>query len=184
MRSKPKPRKQSGSQKPRTKPQEARAVGFGAALRKVLLRIEPAGDCGFEGLLAETLAAFSGLTFRLAKSGSQFGRDGSSTSAPFAIALEAKRYDSDLRLEDLAGKVVVAGSELGGRIDVWALGATSNVGDGHSRETDRHSRAAWHRSSSSDRGCPPTAAYGSPPIGDEELDYSLVPPSPSESRQR
>jgi hypothetical protein len=105
-------------------------MGLGAALREELLRIEPAGDGGFEGLLAETLAAFSGLTFRLAKSGSQFGRDGSSTAAPFAIALEAKRYDSDLRLEELAGKVVVAGSELEGRIDVWALGATSNVGDG------------------------------------------------------
>jgi len=110
-------------------PQGAGAFGLGAALREELLRIEPAGDSGFEGLLAEALAAFSGLTFRLAKSGSQFGRDGSSTPAPFAIALEAKRYDRDFRLEDLAGKVVVAGSELEGRIDVWALGATSSVGD-------------------------------------------------------
>jgi hypothetical protein len=125
-----KPKKKSASQKKRgTKRRGKRASGFAAALRDELLRIEPAGDGGFEGLLAEALAAFSGLTFRLAKSGSQFGRDGSSTLAPFAVALEAKRYDSDLRLEDLAGKVVVAGSELEGQIDLWALGATSNVGD-------------------------------------------------------
>ena len=128
MPSEPKDRKRPTSKKKSgTKSRGERAVGLGAGLREELLRIEPAGDSGFEGLLAETLAAFSGLTLRLAKSGSQFGRDGSSTIAPFAIAMEAKRYDGDLRLEDLAGKVVVAGSELEGRIDVWALGATSSV---------------------------------------------------------
>lgn len=104
-------------------------AALGAELREVLLHIRPVGDDGFEGLLAEALAAFSGLVFRLARSGSQFGRDGSSPSAPFAIAIEGKRYDGDLRLEDLAGKVVVAGYALEGRIDVWALGATSEVGD-------------------------------------------------------
>ena len=104
-------------------------AALGADLREVLLHIGPVGDDGFEGLLAEALAAFSGLIFRLARSGSQFGRDGSSPSAPFAIAIEGKRYDGDLRLEDLAGKVVVAGYALEGRIDVWALGATSEVGD-------------------------------------------------------
>ena len=75
-----KPKKKSASQKKRgTKRRGKRASGFAAALRDELLRIEPAGDGGFEGLLADALAAFSGLTFRLAKSGSQFGRDGSST---------------------------------------------------------------------------------------------------------
>jgi hypothetical protein len=100
-----------------------------ADLREALLRIKASGDSGFEGLIAEALAAFSGLTFRLAKSGSQFGRDASSPDAPFAIAIEAKRYDGDLRLENLAGKATIAAYALGGRMDVWALGATSEVGD-------------------------------------------------------
>jgi hypothetical protein len=42
-------------------------------LRKTLLALKAVGDAGFEGLLAEALAVFSGLTIRLAKSGSQFG---------------------------------------------------------------------------------------------------------------
>src|ERR1039458_3301632 len=46
-------------------------------LRRNLLALKPAGEDGFEGLLAEALAAFTGLTIRLARSGSQFGRQGS-----------------------------------------------------------------------------------------------------------
>ena len=101
MPSKSKDKKRSRSErKGGSNARRLRSVELGTALREELLRIKPAGDTGFEGLLAQTLAAFSGLTFRLAKSGSQFGRDGSSTAAPFAIALEAKRYDGTLRLED------------------------------------------------------------------------------------
>jgi hypothetical protein len=98
-------------------------------LRKLLLEVKPSGADGFEGLVADVLADFTGLVIRLAKSGSQFGRDGSSLPAPFAIALEGKRYDDALRLEDLAGKAVVGGHVLEGRVDVWVLGATSEVGD-------------------------------------------------------
>jgi hypothetical protein len=98
-------------------------------LRRNLLALKPAGEDGFEGLLAEAIAAFTGLTIRLARSGSQFGRDGTSPPAPFAIAMEAKRYDDKLRLETLAGKVILGGHVLEGRVDVWALGATSEVGD-------------------------------------------------------
>jgi hypothetical protein len=66
---------------------------------------------------------------RLAKSGSQFGRDASSGPAPFAVAIEGKRYDDNLRLEELAGKAVLAGHVLAGKVDLWVLGATSEVGD-------------------------------------------------------
>ena len=97
-------------------------------LRGLLLRLKPTGDDGFEGLLATTLSEFSGLTIRLAKSGSQFGRDGRSPSAPFAIAMEAKRYTGELGLEVLA-KAAVAGHVLDDSVDVWALGATSAIGD-------------------------------------------------------
>ena len=112
------------------KPKKKSDKGLGTGLRRMLCAIKPTGEDGFEGLLAHALAAFSGLTFRLAKSGSQYGRDGSSPIGPFAIALEAKRYDDNLRLEDLAGKAVVAGYSLEGQADVWALGATSEVGEG------------------------------------------------------
>lgn len=96
-------------------------------VKERLLKLQPTGDNGFEGLLAECLADLTGLTFRLAKSGSQFGRDASTRPAPYAISLEAKRYsDSELRLETLAGKVIQA-TEL--RIDLWALCTTSTVGD-------------------------------------------------------
>src|SRR5262245_29472170 len=77
-------------------------------LRRILLALEPAGANGFEGLVAHALSAVTGLVFRLARSGSQFGRDATSDPPPFAIAMEAKRYGGPLRLEDLAGKAVVA----------------------------------------------------------------------------
>jgi hypothetical protein len=99
-------------------------------LRTLLLDLSPIGADGFEGLAATGLAAISGLTVRLAKSGLQGGRDASSTpSDTYAIALEGKLYHDNLRLEHLAGKVAVAAAVLAGRVDLWALGASSEVGD-------------------------------------------------------
>lgn len=98
-------------------------------LREVLLALPESGEAGFEGLVASCLAEISGLTIRLAKSGSQFGRDASSPAARFAVAMEAKRYSDKLRLETLAGKAVVGGHVLDGIVDVWALCATSEAGD-------------------------------------------------------
>ena len=97
-------------------------------LRRLLLQLKPTGDEGFEGLLATTLSDFSGLTIRLAKSGPQFGRDGRSPSASFAIAMEAKRCSDKLGLEVLA-KAAVAGHVLSDSVDVWVVGATSAIGD-------------------------------------------------------
>jgi hypothetical protein len=99
-------------------------------LRTQLLQLEPAGPNGFEGLIASALADLTGLTFRLAKSGSQFGRDASTPRGRFAIAMEAKRYKEPLRLEDVAGKIWVASNELASNVDVWVLCATSEMGDG------------------------------------------------------
>jgi len=98
-------------------------------LRQMLLSLKAAGSDGFEGLVASALSAQTGLVIRLAKSGSQFGRDASSGPSPFAVAMEAKRYDENLRLETLAGKVVVGGHVLSGKVDLWILGATSEVGE-------------------------------------------------------
>jgi hypothetical protein len=98
-------------------------------LRDMLLECKATGPDGFEGLVADALASETGLVIRLAKSGSQFGRDASSGPAPFAIAVETKLYKESLRLEMLSGKVFQAGYFLGGQVDLWVLGATSEVGD-------------------------------------------------------
>ena len=99
-------------------------------VRSQLLALHPSGADGFEGLAANAVAGLTGLTLRLAKSGSQFGRDASSTpSSDFAVALEGKLYSGDLRLEDLAGKTVLAAAALAGRVDVWMVAATGEIGD-------------------------------------------------------
>lgn len=89
----------------------------------------PAGPDGFEGLVTRALASVTGYTFRLARSGSQFGRDASTPNAPFAIAMEAKRYTTPVSLAELAGKSTLAAFDLADDIDVWALAATVEVGD-------------------------------------------------------
>jgi hypothetical protein len=99
-------------------------------LRLQLLNLQPSGSGGFEGLVATALAELTGLTFRLAKSGSQFGRDASTPRGRFAIAMEAKRYGEALRLEDVAGKIWIASDELASDVDLWVLCATSEMGDG------------------------------------------------------
>src|SRR5690242_4716654 len=68
-------------------------------LREQLLKLNPSGIDGFEGLIAHCLTDLTGLSMRLAKSGSQFGRDGRTAAADFSVAMEAKRYTDDLRLE-------------------------------------------------------------------------------------
>ena len=91
-----------------------------AALREVLRLWNPAaGPNGFEGLVAQALAALSGYTFRLARSGAQFGRDAATPNASFAIAMEAKRYTDSVPLEALVGKASVAAFALANGIDVW-----------------------------------------------------------------
>ncbi len=103
-------------------------------LRQLLLALPPSGRKGFEGLIATAAAALTGLNFRLAKSGSQFGRDATTAPSPFAIAMEAKRYSDALTLEKLAGKATIAAIDLAGDIDLWVVGATSEVGEGTVRK--------------------------------------------------
>jgi hypothetical protein len=98
-------------------------------LRSALLTCIPAGPDGFEGLVATALASETGLAFRLASSGSQFGRDARSDRGSFSIAIEAKRYDGKLRLGDLAGKVFQAGFSLQNEVDLWVLGTTSEMSE-------------------------------------------------------
>jgi len=43
--------------------------------------------------------------------------------------MEAKRYKDSPKFEDLAGKALVASHERGGKIDLWVLCGTAEIGD-------------------------------------------------------
>ncbi len=143
-------------------------------LRQVLLETKASGPDGFEGLVAGALAIETGLVFRLAKSGSQFGRDASSSSSRFAVAMEAKRYETDLRLEDLAGKAFLAGHFLEGDIDLWVLGATSEVGDDVVPTSAKDARRLWCVTTRPRLVASPTASTGGPAGVGPLLDAGMV----------
>ena len=100
-----------------------------SALREIIRRWKPAGADGFEGLVAQALAAFTGYTFRLARSGAQFGRDAATPKAPFSIAMEAKRYSDSVPLQELVGKATLAAFDLAEGVDVWVLASTVEVSE-------------------------------------------------------
>lgn len=107
------------------------------ALHEVLrLWKPPAGDKGFEGLVAHALAVFTGLTFRLARSGAQFGRDAATRNAPFSIAMEAKRYTESVPLQELVGKATLAAAVLAEGIDLWVLAATVEISEPTERQLE------------------------------------------------
>lgn len=107
------------------------------ALRNVLQGWSPpAGPDGFEGLIAMALAEFTGYTFRLARSGSQFGRDAATPHAPFSIAMEAKRYSKSVPLQELVGKASLAAFALAEGVDVWILASTVEVSEPTQRQLE------------------------------------------------
>lgn len=107
------------------------------ALRDVFREWKPAsGPDGFEGLVAQALAWFTGYTFRLARSGYQFGRDAATPNAPFAIAMEAKRYRDSVPLQELVGKSTLASFALADGIDVWVLAATVEISEPTERQLE------------------------------------------------
>ena len=103
-------------------------MGFGTQLtklKKALIKLDPSGHDGFEGLLA---AIFSGITnkpFRLAGSGSQHGKDGS-TLGGGGIAFEAKLYTGKLNKNEVLSKLteLIAAHPPP---DLWVLGATIEI---------------------------------------------------------
>jgi len=96
-------------------------------LRGALLRLEPTGEDGFEGLLAGTLTEITSVPFRLAGSGSQFGVDGKPVYEPDSICFEAKRYDGTIPKDAVLSKMADLSLHDGGETDLWVLGATSSV---------------------------------------------------------
>jgi hypothetical protein len=96
-------------------------------LRNALLNLPAIGEVGFEGLLATILTDISGVPFRLAGGGSQFGVDGSAMYEDEAVCFEGKRYDEQIPRTEVLTKIAELAIRDKGNIDLWVLGATTQV---------------------------------------------------------
>lgn len=96
-------------------------------LREILLALPPSGEDGFEGVFAEALSRVSGVPFRLAKSGNQFGIDGAAAYAEDAICFECKRYKEELSYTDVIGKIDQLSSHKDEADLLWVLACTVSV---------------------------------------------------------
>ena len=95
-------------------------------LKSALLSLPATGETGFEGLIGATLREISGVPFRLAGSGSQFGVDGKPAYEGDAICFEGKRYDGPVPKNEVLSKIAelsISDTET----DIWVLGATSQI---------------------------------------------------------
>lgn len=95
-------------------------------LRGILRMLQPTGQCGFEGLVAVALNDITGIPFRLAGGGSQFGIDGKPAYSDDTVCFEAKRYDDSISRGEILTKIAEV-SFSDSETDLWVLGATSAV---------------------------------------------------------
>lgn len=95
-------------------------------LKNALLSLPPTGETGFEGLIGATLREISGVPFRLAGSGSQFGIDGRSVYEEDAICFECKRYDDSVPRKEVFSKIAEL-SICDTQTDIWVLCATTLI---------------------------------------------------------
>ena len=96
-------------------------------LKQILLDLRPSGKNGFEGVFAEALSRISGVPFRLAKGGAQFGIDGAAAYEEDAICFECKRYDKEPRDEDVIGKIDQLPSHKAEADLLWILACTTSI---------------------------------------------------------
>jgi hypothetical protein len=95
----------------------------------LIRRLAPTGTGGFERLVADLLEALTGRHFRLARAGSQAGRDMSLHEANANIvAVECKRYgeDTELNERELQGELAQAAASMPG-LDLWVLVTSRDV---------------------------------------------------------
>ena len=76
-----------------------------AALKTFLIELRPTGADGFEGLMASVLTDITGIPFRLAASGSQFGSDGSAVREGDGVSFECKRYRDRIPRDEILSKI-------------------------------------------------------------------------------
>jgi len=90
-------------------------------LRAALLKLSPTGGEGFEGLIAVTLTEITGVPFRLAGSGSQFGVDAKSAYENDGVCFEGKRYDGRIPRTEVLSKIAELAIRDDGNIDLGCL---------------------------------------------------------------
>ena len=89
--------------------------------------------------MASVLTDITGIPFRLAASGSQFGSDGSAVREEDAVSFECKRYENRIPRNEILSKI----AELrfsSASVDAWFLCATSEVSAQIARDVRRHGR--------------------------------------------
>jgi hypothetical protein len=96
-------------------------------VREALLALHHSGPNGFEGLLGIVLASVTGRSFRLAKSGTQRGRDGDSAFDSGAAYFEGKRYRKSPKPPEITAKLFDLVKDDAGQVDLWVLGAPCEV---------------------------------------------------------
>ena len=110
-----------------------------AALKAFLLQLSPTGSDGFEGLMAGVLTDITGIPFRLAASGSQFGMDGSALSEEDGVSFECKRYVDKVPRNEILSKIADLRFNSAS-VDAWFLCATSEVSAQIAGDVRRHGR--------------------------------------------
>jgi hypothetical protein len=95
-------------------------------LRNVLLSLPHSGSTGFEGLIGLSLSSITGIPFRLAGSGSQFGLDGKASFQNDTICFECKRYDKSPSRESILAKITDL-SINEHDVDIWILASTTSI---------------------------------------------------------
>ena len=109
------------------------------ALKSFLLKLRATGGDGFEGLMANVLTDVTGISFRLAASGSQFGSDGSAVREEDGVSFECKRYKDRIPRSEILSKIAEL-SLSSASVDAWFLCATSEVSAQIARDVLKHGR--------------------------------------------
>ena len=109
------------------------------ALKSFLLELRATGGDGFEGLMASVLTDITGISFRLAASGSQFGSDGSAVREEDGVSFECKRYKDGIPRSEILSKIAEL-SLSSASVDAWLLCATSEVSAQIARDVRKHGR--------------------------------------------
>jgi len=95
-------------------------------LKTALLSLPATGESGFEGLIGAALREITGVPFRLAGGGLQFGVDGKPAYEGDTICFEGKRYDGSVPRTEVLSKIAEL-SINDTETDIWVLGATSQI---------------------------------------------------------
>ena len=89
--------------------------------------------------MASVLTDITGIPFRLAASGSQFGSDGSAVMEEDGVSFECKRYANRIRGSEILSKITEL-SLSSTSVDAWFLCATSEVSAQIAGDVSRHGR--------------------------------------------